>query len=207
MIVGAEEYVESAVCQVSGTNNGITIQIKGEQYTYEKVKADGSPDIEWTGRHLGVHFYVEYDPHDPTADVRLYTKGDYGYQYVCDAREYMTIHRALLEQTHEERVFIRDMEWQNKVARVRLWFEKLELETEFGVSPEQHGFITPNIKGVSKKEFEKIFEMLIEEKRQAQAEAEQLPDNAGHIYPDSIGKIQKEISNTTQDAASYWSMV
>ena len=189
------------------TNNGITIQIKGEQYTYEKVKADGSPDIEWTGRHLGVHFYVEYDPHDPTADVRLYTKGDYGYQYVCDAREYMTIHRALLEQTHEERVFIRDMEWQNKVARVRLWFEKLELETEFGVSPEQHGFITPNIKGVSKKEFEKIFEMLIEEKRQAQSQVEQLPDNAEYIYPDSIGKIQKEISNTTQDAASFWSMV
>ena len=49
--------------------------------------------------------------------------------------------------------------------------------------------------------------MLIEEKRQAQSEVEQLPDNAAHVYPDSIGKIQKEISNTTQDAASYWSMV
>ena len=68
-------------------------------------------------------------------------------------------------------------------------------------------FRSPNIKGVSKKEFEKIFEMLIEEKRQAQSQVEQLPDNAEYIYPDSIGKIQKEISNTTQDAASFWSMV
>ena len=49
--------------------------------------------------------------------------------------------------------------------------------------------------------------MLIEEKRQTQSQVEQLPDNAEYIYPDSIGKIQKEISNTTQDAASYWSMV
>ena len=191
------------------TNNGITIQINGEKYTYEKVKNDGrTPDIDWTGKHLGVHYYVEYDPHNPTADVRLYTKSDYGYQYVCDAKEYTAIHRALLEQTHEERVFIREMEWENKVSRVRLWFQKAMLEAEHGVAPEQHGFRTPNIKGVSKKEFDKIFDMLWTEWSLAQAEkAAELPDNAAHIYPDSLGKIQKEVSNTTTDTASYWSMV
>ena len=191
------------------TNNGITIQINGEKYTYEKVKNDGrTPDIDWTGKHLGVHYYVEYDPHNPTADVRLYTKSDYGYQYVCDAKEYTAIHRALLEQTHEERVFIREMEWENKVSRVRLWFQKAMLEAEHGVAPEQHGFRTPNIKGVSKKEFDKIFDMLWTEWSLAQAEkAAELPDHAAHIYPDSLGKIQKEVSNTTTDAASYWSMV
>ena len=191
------------------TNNGITIQINGEKYTYEKVKNDGkTPDIDWIGKHLGVHYFVEYDPHNPTADVRLYTKSDYGYQYVCDAKEYTAIHRALLEQTHEERVFIREMEWENKVSRVRLWFEKVMLETEHGVAPEQHGFKTPNIKGVSKKEFDKIFDMLWAERALAQTEqAADLPDNAAYVYPDSLGKIQKEVSNTTTDAASYWSMV
>lgn len=189
------------------TNNGITIQINGEKFTYEKVKKDGkTPDIEWTGKHLGVHFYVEYDPHNPAADVKLYSKGDYGYQYVCDAKEYATIHRALIEQDSEERSFIRAMEWDNKVARVRLWLEKVELESEHGVAPEQHGFKTPNIKGVSKKEFDKIFNILLAERAQAAAE-KQLPDNASHVYPDSIGKVQKEVSNTTADNASYWSIV
>lgn len=97
------------------------------------------------------------------------------------------------------------MEWDNKVARVRLWLEKVELESEYGVAPEQHGFKTPNIKGVSKKEFEKIFDMLLQER--ALKQAEDLPDNASHIYPDSLGKIQKEVSNTTTDTASYWSIV
>ena len=190
------------------TNNGITIQINGEKFTYEKVKRDGkTPDIEWAGQHLGVRYHVEYDPHNPTAGVRLYTKGDYGYQYVCDAKEYQTVHRALLEQTHEERSFIRQMEWENKVARVRLWYQKVKLEIEHGVAPEQHGYKTPNIKGVTQKEFDKIIEMLIAEDSIERAERETLPDNAGHVYPDSLGKIQKEISNTTSDTASYWSMV
>ena len=98
------------------------------------------------------------------------------------------------------------MEWDNKVARVRLWLEKVELESEFGVAPEQHGFKTPNIKGVSKKEFDKIFDMLLTERALAAAE-QQLPDNASHVYPDSLGKMQKEVSNTTTDNASYWSIV
>lgn len=187
------------------TNRGITIQIQGEKYTYEVVKADGrTPDIEWGGRHLGTHFYVEHDPHDPSADVRLYTKDDYGYRYVCDAKEFNVIHRALLEQTHEERVFIREMEWENKVARVKLWYEKMLLETEHGVAPEQHGFRTPNIKGVSQKEFERIMEMIYAE---MSTQKTVLPDNASEILPDTIGKIQKEVSNTMPDTASYWAMV
>ena len=50
--------------------------------------------------------------------------------------------------------------------------------------------------------------MLWAEKAQQMAEQEaELPDNAAYVYQDSIGKMQKEISNTTSDAASYWSMV
>ena len=35
----------------------------------------------------------------------------------------------------------------------------------------------------------------------------ELPDNAAEVLPDSLGKIQKVVSNTTRDVASYWDVV
>ena len=190
---------------VKCTNHGIVMTYNKQEYTYEVYKEqDGrkTPDLDWMHRNLNRAFYVEFDPHNPTADVRLYVKDDYGFRYICDAGEYFSIHRSILEQTHEERVFMRDLEWQNKVMRVRDYLNKQEFEHEFGIAPEQHGYIRPNIKGVSNKEFEKIFEMVMAEKAAAQAE-QNLPDEAIEVLPDSIGKIQKEVSNTTMDKLSW----
>lgn len=198
-------YMVKSNKPVKVTNHGIVIQIRNEKFTYEVVDAAGMPDLNWLHRNLGRGVFVEYDPHDPTADVRLYTKDDYGFKYLCDAKEYTVIHRSMLEQTHEERVFMRQMEWENKVMRVTEWLEKRDLEFEHGVAPEQHGFVTPNIKGVSNKEFEQILEQILTER--AASNTKELPDEAAHVYPDSIGKIQKEISNTTMDRASFMSLL
>ena len=191
---------------VKVTNHGIVMQWKNEKFTYEVVDEKGMPDLNWLHRNLGRHLHVEFDPHNPAGDVRLYLKDDYGFKYVCDAKEYFAIHRSILEQTHEERVFMRDLEWQNKVMRVRDYVMKQQLEIDHGVAPEQFGFNRPNIKGVTNKEFEKIFNMIMAEQN-APAKQEQLPDNAAEVLPDSIGKIQKLVSNTTVDRASYWDVV
>lgn len=191
---------------VKCTNHGLVMTYKRQEYVYEVYKEKNgkkTPDLDWMQRNLGRGFFIEFDPHNPTADVRLYTKDDYGFKYICDAGEYTVIHRSMLEQTHEERVFMRDMEWENKVVRVRNYVRNQEFEFEYGVAPEQHGFNRPNIKGVTNKEFEKIFNMIKAE----EAAAQEAQDNASQIYPDSIGQMQKEISNATRDKASYWDVV
>jgi len=196
-------YMVKSNKPVKVTNHGIVLQIKNEKFTYEVVDANGMPDLNWLHKNLNRGVHVEYDPHNPTTDVRLYTKDDYGFRYICDAKEYTVIHRSILEQTHEERSFMRQMEWENKVMRVKEYMEKQQLEFDHNVAPEQHGFNRPNIKGVSNKEFEQIYEQLMAEKWPEQ----ELPDNAAEVLPDSIGKIQKVVSNTTMDRASYWDVV
>lgn len=202
-------YMVKSNKAVKCTNHGIVMQFNNEKYTYEVVDASGKPDLDWLHRNLGRGFFVEFDPHDPVSDVRLYTRDDYGFRYVCDAREYITIHRSLLEQTHEERSFMRELEWDNKVMRVKDYLTKQMLELDHNVAPEQFGFKRPNIKGVSDKEFEEIYNMLQANGFLAglTGKHEDLPDNAAEVLPDSIGKIQKVVSNTTMDRASYWDVV
>lgn len=188
---------------VKCTNHGITIQYKNDKYTYEVVDAQGNPDLRWLRNNLNRGFHVEFDPHNPTADVRLYTKDEYGFKYICDAREYQTIHRSLLEQNTEERSFMRKMEWANKVERVRDYLDKQEFEFKYGIAPEQHGYRRPNIKGVSNAEFEKIMDQLISERAATAEVHSEFPDNANEMLPDSLGKVQKEVSNTTADMISW----
>ena len=195
---------------VKCTNHGLVMTYNRQEYTYEVYKEkDGrkTPDLDWLHRNLGRAFFIEFDPHNPTADVRLYVKDDYGFKYICDAGEYFTIHRSMLEQTHEERVFMRDLEWENKVMRVKEYLAKQLLEMEHGVAPEQFGYNRPNIKGVSQNEFDKICQQLETEGYIASLTdtADELPDNAVEVLPDSIGKMQKEVSNMTR--ASYWDVV
>ena len=115
----------------------------------------------------------------------------------------------MLEQTPEERVFIRKLEWDNKVMRVKDYINKQMLEMDHNVAPEQFGFYRPNIKGVSEKEFQQIFAELQKSGfiDSLMAVDQNLPDNASEVLPDSIGQIQKVVSNTTRDRASYWDVV
>ena len=189
---------------VKCTNHGLVMTYNRQEYTYEvykEVNGIKTPDLDWLHMNLGRGFFIEFDPHNPTADVRLYIKDDYGFRYVCDAGEYYTIHRSILEQTHEERVFMRSLEWENKKMRVKDYVTKQIFEMEHNVAPEQFGFNRPNIKGVSAKEFDQIIEELTAEG--FFRTTTELPDNATEILPDSLGKIQKEISNTTMDKISW----
>lgn len=193
---------------VKCTNHGLVMTYNRQEYTYEvykEVNGRKTPDLDWLHRNLGRGFFIEFDPHNPTADVRLYIRDDYGFRYVCDAGEYYTIHRSMLEQTHEERVFMHDLEWENKRMRVKDYVSKQLLEMDHNVAPEQFGFNRPNIKGVSAKEFDKIIDELTAEGFFAglSGKEAELPDNACEMLPDSLGRIQKEVSNTTMDKLAW----
>ena len=166
---------------------GLQITVKGEKYQYEVFGQDGMPDLDWRAKNTGRQFYVSYDPRDMKT-VRLYTKDDYGYQFVTEAKPYVQIHRALQDQTEEERSFIRKMEEAVKQDRVKRQLESVALEQEFGVAPEQNGLNRPGLKGISGKTFERLADSL------AQAPSE--------VYPASVGQMDKAISNMTYDEAA-----
>ena len=166
------------------TPYGLVITIKGQKYQYEVLDKEGFPDLDWRAKNTGRQFYVSYDPREMST-IRLYTKDDYGYQFVTEAKPYVQIHRALRDQTEAERSFIRKMEEAIKEDRVRRQLESVALELEFGTAPEQSGLARPGLKGVSQKTYERMAD------RQAAA-----------VYPASVGQMDKAVSNMTYDEVS-----
>lgn len=167
------------------TAYGLVITIKGQKYQYEVLDKEGFPDLDWRAKNTGRQFYVSYDPREMST-VRLYTKDDYGYQFISEAKPYVQIHRALRDQSEEERSFIRRMEEAIKDDRVRRQLDSVSLELEFGTAPEQNGLSRPGLKGVSQKTYERLAD------KQAAAE----------FYPASVGQMDKAISNMTYDEVS-----
>lgn len=133
------------------TPDGITIQVKGQKYTYEVLDDDGNPDMEWRSKHTYEQFKVKYDPFDMTK-VLLYWKDRAGkFRLERMAETYICIHRATQEQEEGERAFIRQMQEANEQARVKRMSEAKAIEARYGTLPEQNGLRTPDPKGLSKR--------------------------------------------------------
>jgi hypothetical protein len=163
------------------------------KHQFEVLREDGMPDLEWRSRNTGRQFYVQYDPRD-FSEVRLLVKdANYGYQFVTMAKPYIQIHRALQDQTPEERRFIRAEQEDVKRERMRMYLENKSLELEHGVAPEQHGLASPGLKGISQKEFERLADSV------EPAEPEPQPSK---VYPSSTGQAGKALSNMTYDEIS-----
>ena len=173
------------------TAYGIQFTVNGEKLQYEVFDKEGNPDLLWRRDNTGREFYVSYDPHDLSV-VRLMTKDQYGYRFDAEARPYMKIHRALQDQTEEERSFIRQQDERNKIDRIQRSIDNYELLREHGLAPEQHGLIDPGLAALneSKPSYEKLLE---------KAEAQRLVEPApAQVYPDTIGKQEKADSLLTQ---------
>ena len=177
------------------TAYGLVINIKGQRYQYEVLNAEGMPDLEWRAKNTRRQFYVSYDPHD-MGTVRLYTKDNYGYQFVTEAKPYLQVHRALSDQTEEERSFIRRMEEAVKADRVKRDLEGIALDLEFGVAPEQYGLRRPKLKGIT----DKTYERLADAQAAAAAAADAEPEP--QVYPTTVGQMDKAVSNMTYDEAA-----
>lgn len=189
------------------TAYGIWFTVAGEKLQYE-VMEDGTtdvPDLRWRGANTGREFYVSYDPHDLSV-VRLMTKDQYGYRFVCEARPYRKIHRALQDQTEQERSFIRQQDERNKIDRIQRSMDNYELMREFGLAPDQHGMVDPGLAGLneSKRNFERLMD-----KAEAERRSEHFPEATkmmqkrpepfpAQLYPDTIGQQEKADSMLTQ---------
>lgn len=173
------------------TAYGIQFTVNGEKLQYEVFDKEGNPDLLWRRDNTGREFYVSYDPHDLSV-VRLMTKDQYGFRFDTEARPYMKVHRALQDQTEQERSFIRQQDMRNKIDRIQRNLETYDLLREHGLSPDQHGLIDPGLAALneSKSSYEKLLE-----KAEALRRAEPVP---AQIYPATLGQQEKADSMLTQ---------
>lgn len=179
--------------EVTFTADGLKIQIDNETYRYEVFGKDGMPDLDWNARNIGNKFVVQYDPGDKSV-VRLCRRDpNYGLQFITEAKPKIVVHRAMQEQTEEERAFIRRQQHAGKRQQVFLYLDGNALDRKYGQAFDQHGMRDPKLPGVTAKEFEQY----AEEWTRLHSE----PEPAA-VLPDTIGKVEKEISNITQDSLS-----
>lgn len=167
------------------TSGGIEITVKGRSYTYEVYSSPGTPDHEWRRRNTYREFYVQYDPYDMSSVRLLYKDKGGALRFERVAEPYMVIHRAIQDQTEGEAAFIRQEQDANIQDRIERQVAAKAIEYEHGVAPEQHGLITPKLKGVT-------------------AEVQRQIDRRTKKYsqvPDEVvlGRSTKLISNLTWD--------
>jgi len=177
------------------TAYGLVFQVEGREYQYEPFDADGRPDLAWRSRNTGREFYVAYNPHDMTA-VKLYTYDPgYGYRFETVAHDYERIHRALQDQTEEERSFIRRQDELEKVDRIARHMETDALLRRYGLAPDQNGLRDPGLSGLneSKASYERLT---------AKAAAS-LEEEAPEIYPETIGEQEKADSYVVPGGGDY----
>lgn len=175
------------------TAQGICIQVDGEEHRYDVYAAPDVPDLDWRDRNIGREFYVQYDPRDMER-VRLLTRDAYGDRFEAEAAPYRVIPRALMDQTEEDRRFLRLQDERNKVHRIRREKENWTLLVEHGMAPEQHGLVSTGLTGFN--ESRATYQRL-EERADAELGAREEPAPA-QVYPDSEGRYTKEESLLTQ---------
>lgn len=141
---------------VTFTSGGISIQVNGKKHTYEVYDENGMPDHAWRRKNTLGKFYVQYDPYDMSSVnlFRVDKAGERRFERI--AKPYMTIHRAIQEQTEGEAAFIRHEQEANLQDRIDREMEGRRIEWMHGVAPEQHGMKTPKLKGINKAAQEQI---------------------------------------------------
>lgn len=135
------------------TDQGITIEVKKQKYTWEVFK-NGEPDLEWRKLHTWEKFYVQYDPNDMTT-VNLYAidlAG--GKRFSAVARPYWEIHRALQDQSAEEKTQIHKAIEAGKNDRIERVIAGRRIAIAHGTDPEQNGLTYPKLKGLNKEQQE-----------------------------------------------------
>ncbi len=161
------------------TAYGLTIQEKGKKYTYAKYHEPLKPDIKWHRENIDRKFYVKYDPEDMTS-ICIFKKTHAGFQYVAQLDQKVEVHRGKQEADDWEASFLAQVNNANKAARVDTRNSVEKILEEHGLAAEQHGLITPPLKGI---------ESLKSRKKEGER----------RVKAGEIGKAQKELSNVVPD--------
>lgn len=168
---------------ITFTDQGLTLTVKGRKYQYEVFSEPGVPDHAWRRKNTYRRFIVAYDPCD-MGGVRLYTRAaDGGLRFERTAEPYMVIHRAKQDQRGTgDGAFIRQEQEANTRDRVERSAEGYGIAYAHGTAPEQHGLNTPVPKGLPK-----------EARRELERRMELYGREPGET---ELGRYMKEVSLT-----------
>lgn len=169
------------------TTSGIEITVDGRRRAYEVLTATGLPDMEWRRRNTGRSFIVRYDPLD-MSEVRLYEETKSGLRFSATGRPYLTVQRNIQEQKVGDADLIRWNDAENKRMLVEASLQGKEAELEHGTAPEQHGLVTPGVKYLSEKAYERMADGMASQEADGEA--------SGTL---DIGPFTKEMSDRDYD--------
>ena len=173
------------------TASGITVQVDKRSYTYEVFDENGLPDMAFRRQYTGQQFFVKYDPDDMT-QVWLCTKTSIGMRRIRKAQPYAVVHRAIQDQTTDELQFIRTMTEANKHERIARQMEGYQFDLDQGIAPEQHGLRSSRIRGISRRDQERISDEYFVSVMAA-------PEWQERCEPVGVGEDLKMISNMTYE--------
>lgn len=159
--------------EVTCTAQGITFEEKGEKYQYVVYKSDRMPDVEWIRRNVDKKFVVKFDPDDFSL-IYLYEKMHDGLRFCTEAETKILTHRGIQEQEDWEAEYYKNIELENKRLRIEDRDKMDSILEIHNMLPEQHGLVSPNLKG-------------IENKRKSNIKAKKV----------DIATVQKAVSNAT----------
>ena len=163
---------------VTFTDSGIKMTIKKKPYQWEVFTEDEAgeliPDYAWRGKHTWEKFYVQYDPMD-MATVNLYSIDRAGKRHFCRvARPYMAIHRAMQDQTAEEKARIHAEIERGKQDRIDRVAAGRSIAYRHGTDPEQNGLNYPKLKGMTKEQQEQVYDRMGRMESDSRAEVVEL---------------------------------
>jgi hypothetical protein len=151
---------------------GISFEEKKEQYDFMVNQANGLPDVKWLASNIDRKFRIKFDPLDFSI-IYLYEDTPQGLRFVTSADQKVEVHRGKQEQEDWEAQFFKDIEKETETLRIETQNYVRTIQEKHNDLPEQHGFVTPKIKGINSKSTAK--------------KAKQPADN--------FGRIQKAMSN------------
>jgi hypothetical protein len=134
---------------------GISFQEKGERYHYEVVLPNGMPDIKWLARNIDKKFRIKYDPQDFSM-IYLYEETPQGLRFITEAHDKVTIHRGKQEQEEGEMERWSAIDKATAELREEMRETLMEMQRQHNQLPEQHGLVTPGIKGLKKDKTKKV---------------------------------------------------
>lgn len=150
---------------------GISFEEKKVKYDYMVMLPNGLPDVRWLARNIDKKFRVKFDPEDFSM-IYLYEETPQGLRFVTSAEQKVGVHRGIQEQEDWEASWMKKVDSEIEAMRIELHNEIKAIQEKHFQLPEQHGLVTPTLKGV---------------KLQKKAKARKQADN--------FGRLQKAMSN------------
>ena len=184
---------------VTYTAQGIRFTLKGKTYEYEVYDADGYRDDAWAIRHIDSKFHVFYDPQDMTL-VELWEPVAGGLRLERQAAPRVSIKRSIQEREHDQTVWMRGQLEKNRALRAAMVISMEDFDIAQGIAAEFSGLVTPDPKGISKKDMERYRQDYGRGRLTAPVSSPYLdgdPDGQGE--PQTVGEWKKSVSNLTFD--------